>query len=49
LRAALEVVQTASVDLASLHTHAWPLAEAAEAFRMAEERPTGFVKGVLCP
>jgi threonine dehydrogenase-like Zn-dependent dehydrogenase len=49
LRAALEVLQAASVDLARLHTHAWPLAEAAEAFRMADERPSGFVKGVLCP
>jgi threonine dehydrogenase-like Zn-dependent dehydrogenase len=42
-------VQTASVDLARLQTHAWPLTEAAEGFRMAEERPAGFVKGVLCP
>jgi threonine dehydrogenase-like Zn-dependent dehydrogenase len=47
LRNALTVMQTRPLDLASLHTHAWPLHEAAEAFRFAEERPSGFFKSVI--
>ncbi len=49
LRSALDVLQTGGVDQASLHTHAWPLAEIGEAFRTADERPAGFVKGLLYP
>ena len=47
LRNALTVMQARPLDLASLHTHAWPLHEAAEAFRFAEERPSGFFKSMI--
>lgn len=35
--------------LAQLVTHAWPLAAAGNAFVTAEERPTGYIKGVVQP
>jgi len=31
------------------HTHVWALSDAAEAFRFAEERPSGFIKSIVCP
>jgi threonine dehydrogenase-like Zn-dependent dehydrogenase len=49
LREALDLVTARRVDLASLQTHTWPLERAAEAFRLADERPAGFIKGILCP
>jgi threonine dehydrogenase-like Zn-dependent dehydrogenase len=49
LREGLDLVTARRVDLASLQTHTWPLERAAEAFRLAEERPAGFIKGMLCP
>lgn len=49
LRDALELSRARGLELASLHTHSWSLDEAAEAFRYAEARPPGFVKGVVCP
>ena len=49
LRDALGVVQTRGLALERLETHAWPLEQAADAFRYAEDRPSGFVKGVVRP
>ncbi len=49
LRQALELLSQRNIDLAHLHTHSWPLARAAEAFATAEQRPAGFIKGMLCP
>jgi threonine dehydrogenase-like Zn-dependent dehydrogenase len=49
LRDALGVVQTRGLALERLETHAWPLEQAADAFRHAEDRPSGFVKGVVRP
>jgi len=37
------------IELASLMTHRWSLEQAAEAFRTAESRPHGFIKGVISP
>lgn len=49
LRDAFDRLAARHVDLSSLHTHSWPLADAAEAFRAAESRPPGFIKGVVIP
>ena len=49
LHEALALVQARPLALERLETHAWPLEQAAEAFRVAEERPSGFVKGVVQP
>jgi 2-desacetyl-2-hydroxyethyl bacteriochlorophyllide A dehydrogenase len=49
LREALALAEARQLKLERLQTHAWPLAQAAEAFRCAEERPSGFVKGVVRP
>ena len=38
-----------NIELASLLTHRWSLEQAGEAFRTAETRPLGFIKGVICP
>jgi len=37
------------VDLAGLQTHTWSLEQAALAFETAEARPSGFIKGIVCP
>ena len=49
LRDALGVVQARGLALERLETHAWLLEQAADAFRYAEDRPSGFVKGVVRP
>jgi threonine dehydrogenase-like Zn-dependent dehydrogenase len=49
LRDALAVAESRGLELERLQTRAWSLEQAAEAFRCAEERPSGFVKGVLRP
>jgi threonine dehydrogenase-like Zn-dependent dehydrogenase len=49
LRLALDRIDSTSVDLARLHTHTFALEEAAHAFAIAEERPAGFVKALVCP
>jgi threonine dehydrogenase-like Zn-dependent dehydrogenase len=49
LRQALDLVSFRRLDLTSLHTHAWPLSDATEAFRLADERPSGFIKSIVCP
>lgn len=49
LRAAFERLATRPLDLALLHTHTFPLERAGEAFAMAESRPSGFVKALVCP
>ncbi|HEV7662313.1 MAG TPA: L-iditol 2-dehydrogenase, partial [Chloroflexota bacterium] len=36
-------------EVTRLHTHFLPLEEAAEGFRLLDERPPGFVKAVICP
>lgn len=36
-------------DVSALHTHTFPLERAAEAFSLAENRPAGFVKALVCP
>jgi len=49
LHEALALVATRRIELDSLHTHTWSLEQAAEAFRFADERPPGFVKGIVRP
>jgi threonine dehydrogenase-like Zn-dependent dehydrogenase len=49
LREAFDTLASRRVDLASLHTHAWSLDEASEAFCVAETRPPGFIKGLISP
>jgi len=49
LRAAFERLRESPRDLSALHTHAFSLDQAAEAFSMAEARPAGFVKALVCP
>ncbi len=49
LRRALEVIGARGVDPTALQTHTLPLERADEAFVLAESRPAGFVKAVVCP
>jgi threonine dehydrogenase-like Zn-dependent dehydrogenase len=49
LRSALGVVAARQVDFSFLHTHRLPLGEAPGAFELAERRPAGFVKAIVCP
>ena len=49
LREGLEVVKRRQLDLSSLVTNAWPLDRAAEAFTALEQRPPGFIKGIIQP
>jgi threonine dehydrogenase-like Zn-dependent dehydrogenase len=49
LRAGLDLVRRRQLDPSSLITHAWPLERAAEAFTALEQRPPGFIKGVIQP
>jgi threonine dehydrogenase-like Zn-dependent dehydrogenase len=49
LQSALALLQTRPIDVARLHTHHLPLDRASEAFRLADERPAGFVKAIVCP
>jgi threonine dehydrogenase-like Zn-dependent dehydrogenase len=47
LRAGLDIVRQYQLNLTSLITHAWSLERAAEAFTALEQRPSGFIKGVI--
>jgi 2-desacetyl-2-hydroxyethyl bacteriochlorophyllide A dehydrogenase len=47
MREAARLVQRRLLPLASLVTHAFPMEDAAEAFRCAVERPPGFLKAVV--
>lgn len=49
LRRAFALLDSRSVDVASLHSHRWPLERALEAFEAADARPAGFIKGLICP
>jgi threonine dehydrogenase-like Zn-dependent dehydrogenase len=49
LRGAFERISSTALNLPSLHTHHFGLDEAAAAFSMAETRPAGFVKALVCP
>jgi threonine dehydrogenase-like Zn-dependent dehydrogenase len=49
LRSALELVAARRVDFSLLHTHRLPLGNVADAFELAERRPGGFVKAIVCP
>ena len=49
LRHALELIAARSIDPTVLQTHAVRLERAADAFGLAESRPPGFVKAVVCP
>jgi D-arabinose 1-dehydrogenase-like Zn-dependent alcohol dehydrogenase len=49
LRAAFGRISVTPLNTAVLHTHTFELHEAAAAFAMAEARPTGFVKALVCP
>jgi threonine dehydrogenase-like Zn-dependent dehydrogenase len=49
LNEALRRLQLRPVDLGALHTHRWPLADASQAFKAAELRPDGFIKGIVVP
>jgi NADPH2:quinone reductase len=47
LRAGMHQIAARSLDLRELHTHEFELHDADAAFRMAENRPAGFVKAVV--
>jgi threonine dehydrogenase-like Zn-dependent dehydrogenase len=49
LREGLERVREHQLDPAGLVTHTWPLDRAAEAFTALEQRPPGFIKGIVTP
>lgn len=49
LQAAVRLADERDLHLDDLHTHRLSLDEAVDAFRLAEERPTGFVKALICP
>jgi threonine dehydrogenase-like Zn-dependent dehydrogenase len=49
LLAGLEAVQQHQLQLSRLVTHAWPLDRAEEAFATLEQRPPGFIKGIVEP
>jgi threonine dehydrogenase-like Zn-dependent dehydrogenase len=49
LREGLDAMQRHQLDLATLVTHAWPLDRAADAFTALEQRPPGFIKGIVQP
>jgi threonine dehydrogenase-like Zn-dependent dehydrogenase len=49
MRAGMRLVETGALDVAPLMTDVLPLADVAEAFRRAEEKPEGFVKAVVEP
>ena len=49
LHSAFERVASNPLDLSMLHTHHFGLDEAETAFSLAETRPVGFVKALLCP
>jgi D-arabinose 1-dehydrogenase-like Zn-dependent alcohol dehydrogenase len=49
LRAAFDLFARRAIDVSSLHTHCWSLDDVGEAFRFAEQRPRGFVKGIVQP
>jgi len=49
LQRGLEIVSQGGLDVQGLVTHAWPLAQATEAFTALEQRPPGFIKGILRP
>jgi threonine dehydrogenase-like Zn-dependent dehydrogenase len=49
LREAFNVVAARPLDFSRLHSHHLRLDDAGEAFRLADERPPGFVKAIICP
>jgi threonine dehydrogenase-like Zn-dependent dehydrogenase len=49
LQAGLQAVLEHSVDLEGLITDRWPLEGAAKAFTALEQRPPGFIKGLIQP
>jgi threonine dehydrogenase-like Zn-dependent dehydrogenase len=49
LREGFDRLMARKLDLSGLHTHGWSLEDAPEAFRIAEARPPGFVKGIVHP
>jgi NADPH:quinone reductase len=49
MRQAAALVAKGRLDVGSLVTHVFPLDRLTDAFRVAIERPPGFVKAVVCP
>jgi threonine dehydrogenase-like Zn-dependent dehydrogenase len=49
LRCALDALATRHIPFAALHSHLFGLEDVDDAFRLAEERPAGFVKALVCP
>lgn len=49
LRVAFERLRGSPRDVSALHTHRFSLDDVAHAFSMAEARPNGFVKALVCP
>lgn len=49
IRTAAELVAAGDLDPAPLYTHRFPLDRIAEAMRMMEERPEGFMKALILP
>lgn len=49
LRAAFERIAIRPFDLSALHTHTFSLEDTGDAFQIAESRPPGFVKALVCP
>jgi NADPH:quinone reductase len=49
LHSALARLAARRVDLSELHTHLLPLEDVAHAFELADARPDGFIKAIVCP
>jgi threonine dehydrogenase-like Zn-dependent dehydrogenase len=49
LREGLDLVRQHQLDPSRLVTHTWPFDRAEEAFRALEQRPPGFIKGIVTP
>jgi threonine dehydrogenase-like Zn-dependent dehydrogenase len=47
MREAAAIVSRGNIQLEDLVSHRFPIEQIAEGFRLAEERPEGFLKGVV--
>jgi threonine dehydrogenase-like Zn-dependent dehydrogenase len=47
MREAADIVSRGNIQLEDLVSHRFPIEQIAEGFRLAEERPEGFLKGVV--
>jgi threonine dehydrogenase-like Zn-dependent dehydrogenase len=47
IRAAIEAIESGSLDPSALYTHRFPLERLADALNMTRDRPDGFVKALV--